>query len=461
MILNLLFFLKKRINFRNYFLLSLTALSFSSLPLCGQDNAQGLPAIPGLPASSLYRVTINDKGIPVNDEVRYDFQTAFYTLTGSASRTVQLPKDTQACQVLPLRYGLQPKIENGAITFTLSEPLRLVIKVPGKLPLALIGTSPEINPPKPTDANIVYFAPGVHNAGVIKPKSGQTIYLAPGALVKGRIEARNVQDVVIKGRGILDTSSHSIRKDKTTGILFENSAKITVEGIGIRGGSWWQTLYLRTDDVTLTDLNLFGKEVNTDGIDIDGVKRLTASQCFIRCGDDGFGWHAVDARSNGEPPTQDCTAEDCVIWNSTAGNALRIGASMETQLFEHITFRNIDVANYALVAICSDHSDWAWCKDIRFENFHIDATGPAAIEIVIAKTRYSNDNGFRDERGHYEGLHFINVTAPAGKIILKGGDENHLIDQVSFKNCFIANKPVRSVNDLITNAFVRNISFEP
>ncbi|PAW77491.1 MAG: hypothetical protein B9S32_10865 [Verrucomicrobia bacterium Tous-C9LFEB] len=446
---------------RKYFPSGIALLILVSMTALAEGGVQPLPAIPGVPTSSLYRVAINGKDVPVNDESRYDFQTAFYTLSGSAMITVRVPSEARECQVLPSRYGLQPQIENGAITFTVSEPLRLVVKVPGQQPLALIATPTEVNPPKPKDADVLYFAPGVHEAGVIQPKSGQTIYLAPGALVKGRIEAKNVQNVVVKGRGILDTSAHSIRKDKTLGILFERSSKITVEGIGVRGGSWWQSLYLLTDDVSISDMNLFGKEVNTDGIDIDGVQRLTARRCFIRCGDDGFGWHAVDARRNGEPPTQDCVAEDCVIWNTTAGNGLRVGASMETRLFERITFRNIDVLNYALVAICSDHSDWAMCKDIRFENFRIDAAGPTAIEIIIAKTRYSNDNGYREERGHYDGLYFTNVTAPNGKIILKGADANHLIDNITFKNCVIGGKPVRAMSDLVVNEFVRNVTFEP
>ena len=73
--------------------------------------------------------------------------------------------------------------------------------------LALLATPLETNVPKPGDANVMYFAPGVHEAGIIRPQSGQTVYLAPGALVKGRIEARNVKDVRITGRGVLDAGA--------------------------------------------------------------------------------------------------------------------------------------------------------------------------------------------------------------------------------------------------------------
>ena len=193
----------------------------------------------------------------------------------------------------------------------------------------------------------------------------------------------------------------------------------------------------------------------------DAAERLrdfVARDCFIRCEDDGFGWHALDAKTNGEPPTADCLAEDRVIWNTKHGNGLRVGASMETQRFENIAFRRIDVLEHANAAIRSDHSDWALCKNIRFEHF-TDESSARTVEIVIAKTRYSNDTGYRDERGRYEGLHFSHLTSPGGEIILRGFDANHRIDQVTFENCVIGGRPVASRADLVTNEFVTNVSF--
>jgi len=332
------------------------------------------------------------------------------------------------------------------------------VQAKGLPPLALFATPTEIDVPRPGDPDVLYFGPGRHDAGVIRPRSGQTIYLAAGALVKGRIEGKDVTGVRVCGRGVLDASEHSVRDDKTPGILFERSADIRVEGIGLRGGSWWQVLFLLTHDVEVSHLNILGVSVNTDGIDIDGVQNLVARNCFIRCEDDGFGWHAVDAERNGQPPTENCRAEDCVVWNTRFGNGLRIGASMETQLFRNITFRNIDVLEHAGAAIRSDHSDWALCENLRFENFVDEAPG-RVIEIVIAKTRYSNNTGYKDERGRFRGLHFKNVTSPAGDIVLTGHDATHSIDGVTFENCAIAGKPVRSRADITANEFVTNLVF--
>lgn len=425
------------------------------------EDVVPVPAIPGTRESESYRVSLNGKSVAVNDESRFDFHTAAFCMSGRVTVEVTVPDDVTDAAVRPRRHGIVPKVSGKTISFTLDKPLKLVVKIGRHPKLALLATPIEMDVPKPTDANVLYFAPGVHEPGVIKPQSGQTIYLAPGALVKGRIEARNVKNVTVKGRGVLDAHGYSVRADKTHAILFDRSSHITVEGIGVRSGTWWQTLYLLTDDVAVSHMNLLGKSVNTDGIDIDGVQRFVARDCFIRAEDDGFGWHALDARANGQPTTRNALAEDCVIWNTGAGNAIRVGASMETELFEDVTFRNIDVLQHAGAAIYSDHSDWATCRNIRFENV-INETKGKLIHVAIAKTRYSNDNGFRDVRGRYDGLHFINVRSAGGSrssIELRGHDDEHRIDNVTFTNCHVGDDLVDGMDDLIVNRFVRNVTF--
>ncbi|MCT4644148.1 MAG: glycosyl hydrolase family 28 protein, partial [Carboxylicivirga sp.] len=232
-----------------------------------------------------------------------------------------------------------------------------------------------------------------------------------------------------------------------------------VEGIGIRTGKWWQSLYLLCDSVNVNHMILMSFGQNNDGIDIDGVTNFRATNCWIGCGDDGFGWHALDAKANGEPPTQNCMAEDCLIYNEHAGNGLRVGASMETDLFKDITFRNIEIITHVNAGIRSDHSDWATFKNIRFENFYIHKPS-RPIEIRIEKTGYSNSNGYRDERGHIDGLYFDDVTSMGGRIVLEGYDENHLIKNVKFKDCYNGGEKVSDLDMIHINEFVKNISFE-
>jgi len=89
----------------------------------------------------------------------------------------------------------------------------------------------------------------------------------------------------------------------------------------------------------------------------------------------------------------------------------------------------------------------------------VDETSGPTIEIAIAKTRYSNSTGYKDERGHYDGLHFLNVTSPGGSIKLRGFDENHLINNVTFQNCKIDDNLIDSLDDITINQWVKNVSF--
>lgn len=447
--------------------MSITSLLAFSAILSATLLASAHPAIPEVPTSKIYQVRVDGAPVPVNDESDFDFHTAFFSMGQPVTVEVEFSEGSSFSSIHPLRHGIQPSIKGRTISFSLEKPLKLVIKNKGNpqaKPLALCATPLEKNVPTTGDVKTLYFGPGVHEAGVIKPVSGQTVYLAPGSLVKGRIEVRDATKVTIRGRGTLDSRGYSVREDQTQAILFERCQNVSLEGIGIRGGSWWMTLFLVTNNISATHLSLFGKTVNTDGIDIDGVKNFIARDCFIRCEDDGFGWHAVDAEANGHPPTENALAEDCVIWNTGWGNGIRVGASMETELFQNITFRNIDILEYANVAIYSDHSDWALCKNIRFENFAIETSGSKGkarvVDFHIAETKYSNTTGFRQARGHFDGLEFIKITAPAGTIHLSGHDADHRIKNVFFQDCMIGGKPIDDPGDLITNEFVSGVKFK-
>lgn len=412
--------------------------------------------------SNDFKMLVNGASVFVSKKTYFgnqEFNSAQFIVKGKTTIEISCSENIQNFNIRPYHLKIQGKVQGNKLSFTTTKPQMLFIEINNFKPLCLFQTPPERAIPNKSDANVIYFAKGIHEAGIIKPKSGQTIYLEEGALVKGRIFGENIKNVTIKGRGIIDANGYTSKKDKICAIEFKKSENIKIDGIGLRSGEWWQTLFILCKNIEVSNMNLMSFGLNNDGIDLDGVSNLKIKNCFIGCGDDGFGWHAVDAEKNGEPPTKNCIAQDCVIYNAYAGNGLRVGASMETQLFKNICFKNITVLHHMNAAIRSDHSDWATCKNIRFQNFYIEHPGNA-IEIKIEKTIYTNNTGFKDERGHFDGLYFKNITAPVGKIILEGYDENHLIENVYFKNVTLDNKKILSKNDIKTNAFVKNIHFK-
>tara|TARA_B100001971_G_scaffold215121_1_gene257878 strand:- start:19846 stop:20259 length:414 start_codon:yes stop_codon:yes gene_type:complete len=124
--------------------------------------------------------------------------------------------------------------------------------------------------------------------------------------------------------------------------------------------TWWQSLFLNTINAEVAHVNFFGVGMNTDGVDIDAVKNFLVRDSFLRVEDDGLGWHALDAEANGEMITENAVADNLVIWNTKWGNGIRVGSSMEAQLWRDITIRNVDILKRAGCGIISDFSDWAW-----------------------------------------------------------------------------------------------------
>ncbi len=408
--------------------------------------------------SDAFKVKVNGQPVFTAKEHCFGdsiFHTAQFTVENETEIVIEAAEPISKFEIRPFSKNIKGTVSGKKLTFSVNKPEMLMVTINQFKPLCLFQTPPETDIPDLNDQNVLYFKKGVHEVGEIKPQTGQTIYLEQGAVVKGRIYGEGVQHVTIRGRGILDARGFTDKPKKICGLEFRNSSNIKIEGIGLRSGEWWQSLFVLCNDVEVEYMNLMSFGLNNDGIDIDGVTNFRASNCFIGCGDDGFGWHAVDAIRNGEPPTENCIGEDCVIYNAHAGNGLRVGASMETKLFKDIIFRNIDVLEHINAGIRSDHSDWATCENIVFENFHVETRGKinSFIDVRIEKTRYSNDNGYRDERGNINGLKFINVTSPGGQILLGGASPDYAIRNVEFKSCMLGEKPLRPEN-MTKNEFV-------
>lgn len=421
-----------------------------------------LPLCPGDEVSDSYALTVDGVRVPVGS-AQFNGGKTFHVATFESDATVEArvtirSKAGDFVSLRPRRRQQDLRIKNGVATFHIRQGEKLVLETRGAPPLFLFGIPEEKDRPKEDDDGVVYFGPGEHDAGAIRLHSGETLYLAAGARVKGRVYAFEADDVTIRGRGVLDAQGFTDRDKKIHGVLFERCHNVAMEGIQIRTGDWWQVLLLLTDNVNVDHVHTLSFGRNNDGIDTDGVTNLDVRNSFIGCGDDGFGIHAVDAVSFGEPPTRNCHAEHCVIWNEFAGNGLRIGASTETGEISDIGFHDIDVLHCMNNAIMIDHSDWATLRKIVFDDFANDTSKPLA-NIAITKTHYSNDTGYRNERGRIEGLVFRNCYSAGGTVILRGFDEDHDVRGVRVIDCRIKDRLIHSKDQLSLGKAVNDVRF--
>ncbi|OHB68417.1 MAG: hypothetical protein A2Y77_15185 [Planctomycetes bacterium RBG_13_62_9] len=177
---------------------------------------------PSVEQSGLYQVSV------IQDGVRYESFTyqiraqkteswrhnvcSFTTFSFSGSVVVEVKKldgaTIQFCRVYPSSYAITPEIvSSNTVRTTLREPMKKMAVIFDNdwttHPLLVFADAPETDVPNAGDAKVIYFGPGVHNAGMIRPAAGQTVYLAGGAYVKGAIDARNQPNVMIRGRGVL------------------------------------------------------------------------------------------------------------------------------------------------------------------------------------------------------------------------------------------------------------------
>lgn len=429
---------------------------------CAWGQALALPICPGDSVSKLYALSVDGQDVPVGTSKfngKKEFHIAAFEIDATTGVRLRVPAGAEkALRVRPSRLQRQIHMAEGIVQFAVEPGEKLVVEAGPQPPLFLFALPLESKKPPANGAGIVYFGPGEHTAGEIELKSGQTLYLAAGARVRGRVRAFEARDITIRGRGVLDARDYTDFAAQTHGILIERCQNISIEGIQLRTGDWWQILLLLSNDVRIDHLHTLSFGRNNDGVDTDGVGNLHVRDSFIGCGDDGFGIHAVDAVVHGEPATHDCLIERCVIWNEFAGNGLRVGASTETEELHDITFRSIDVLHCINNAIMIDHSDWAHLRNIAFENFHNDTPKPLA-KIVVDKTGYSNKIGFRDKRGRISGLRFRDATSALGGISIRGYDNQHRIQGVDFFNCRIGDRLVRRSQDLSIGDHVSDVQF--
>ncbi|MGE9267719.1 MAG: hypothetical protein ACQKBY_06450 [Verrucomicrobiales bacterium] len=428
------------------------------------DLVRVLPLTPGDGASTSFEVKVNGKPLPVaygSFHGGMRLHHGAFEMDGEVEIEVKaLVKEPKSFRVRPSRHGIQPEVKDHSIRFRITEPLKLVVEAEGIRPLFLFALPREEEVPAADAPKLHFFGPGEHEVGELRVKSGETVYLAAGARVKGRLYALEAEGVTVRGRGVWDARGFTSKEKKLHGMLFERCRDVRIEGIQLRTGPWWQCHLHLTDKVRIDHFHTMSFGLNNDGVDIDGVTDLEVRNSFIGCGDDGFGWHGIDAVANGEPATRDCLAERCVIWNEHAGNGLRLGASLESKVFENIVFRDIDVLHVRSggVAIMSDLSDWAHVRNVLFERFYNESE-EALMDLSNKKNRYTNDTGYRDERGLISDLYFKEVTSINPGVILKGADAEHPIRDLYFVDCELGGKKLSSAEGFVMNEFVAGLHF--
>lgn len=398
---------------------------------------------------------------------------AYFDMNGSVEVRVECRKGpVHQVIIRPLSKQIPFELEGTAITFHLNEPCKLSIEVNGDRfgNLHLFANPPEENPPKPDDLNVlflkpaihrmedilrlanhplpgvaelevIYFGPGMHylEETIFRIPSGKTVYIAGGAIVVGSLVCDNVQDVTIRGRGMLYLSDfHRFSAFRGVRIIYSNH--ITVEGIVLLDPPHYSIYIGKSEHIRIRNFKSFSTRGWSDGIDMMSSSHIEIEDVFLRTSDDCIAIYGSRWDYRGD---SSCVrVRDSVLWADVA-HALNIGGHGDYEtgdLIQDIEFCNIDILehhepqpNYwgAMNINCGDKNTVrnVTYDDIRVEDFEL---GQLVDIRVVWNEKYNPVPGNR-----IENIQFRNVTyngKSENKNRIYGFDRERTVEGVIFTN---------------------------
>jgi hypothetical protein len=404
-----------------------------------------------------------------NSHLFYDTAAfAYFDLkNGKVTVAVTVGQSIASAKILPVSYNITPNIKGNTLSFEIDRAQHLTVEINGEHVRSLhIFVNPEErNAPAPTDPNVIYFAPGVHNLSKsVEVGDNQTVYIAGGAVVRCFDDSTDMRasfilkgkNIVFRGRGIIDQENvHRMKARQMVSLVGED---IKMEGVILRNASVWTVTLSKADKVHIDNIKLLGHRANSDGIDICDSWDVLVDNCFIRTLDDLIVIKTYDR----EQGSGRIIARKCVLWNEGA-HALRIGAEIK-QTVDDVLFTDCD--------IIGDHCrEWSLrvyqcdkgiVKNIRFENLRIEESVKFA-SVWINQASWSTDA----ERGHIENVVFKDITVSNHRpfplrqeIELLGFDKDHVVKDVLIQNVVIKGKKV-TIDDVSKNWYVSGVKVLP
>ncbi len=376
--------------------------------------------------------------------------------------TVKNEETIESAVIRPLVYDIEPTISGNTISFTLDYPANYVIEYDGKTEKAINLFTNQIEVDKPVPDNIpenmVYIGPGVYKADAIPVKSNQTIYIAGGAVVFGQIRAENVENVTIKGRGIIsgDVYSRTRAADFTIPIEFRHSKNIQIKDISFLNPAGWTISAYFVDNLEIDNIRIITARANGDGISIQSCKNVLVKNSFVRSWDDG-----LVVKNYDRGISENIIFDNIVLWNDLA-QSMEIGYETNGDIMKDITFKNITVLhNFHKPVISIHNADDADISNILYKNITIedarmvgDNKGTNYDDFfvdfqILYNQEWSSSGG---ERGTINNVTIDNVLIIDGKDDLisriAGYDKDHRITDVNIKNVSYKGKKVNTAEDL-------------
>ena len=168
----------------------------------------------------------------------------------------------------------------------------------------------------------------------------------------------------------VDTRALRVRDPKVSLVYISGCRNVALRDIRIENSPNWSCHLQWSQDVTISGVHISSsleRGVNSDGLDLDGCKRVLVTDCIIRTGDDAICLKTT--RQGGRSETcEDISVSNCTLSSSSC--ALKIGTETYADL-RRILFTNCTISdtNRGLGIIVRDG---AVVSDVVFSNIALD-----------------------------------------------------------------------------------------
>ena len=318
----------------------------------------------------------------------------------------------------------------------------------------------------------VVVPPGEYQVGSLRLRSKVELRLEEGAVLSGGtrstdyfsipdevcpirpegsgrvlLYAWDERDIAVTGKGVIDCHGpaffgRSVRKrrshwskpacERPRIVQFVRCRGVRMEGVTLRDSPNWTVYLRRCEDISIDGLRVVADQriINSDGIHLDGCRRVRITRSFLRTGDDCIVARAIRAVGNDEPIVcEDIEVTDCEL-DSTC-QCIRLGCPSDD------TVRNVIVRNVKLRGR----------NGIRCEN--------------PARYLHPGDEGYLDIRN----CTFENVTGELSGVVIQisvdPGIKLRAVKDIAFRNIGVRSR-MREPLSFVGNVHTRfeNVTFE-
>jgi hypothetical protein len=369
-----------------------------------------------------------------------------------------------SAEVRTLNQTISPTISGSTMTFTLSGPMKVSAVVNGNINknLMIFANPLEVNPPSPTDPDVIYLGPGLYTQDYTVP-SGKTLYIAGGAVVKGGVILDNATNAKVIGRGVLD-------HPRGKGVSADYTNQITIDGIivndygsGDQGGC--AIALGNATNVQINNFKAFSVNKWGDGIDTFAASNITINDVYIRSHDDSVAIY--NARSNGGRiwygNTNNITVTNSILQPDLA-RPINIGTHGFTwapgggHAIENLTFSNLDFWLYNSAAqLQFISSDGNLIQNVNFTDIRIDDhVDNHFIYMKVKSWDYGLGRGINNV--YFKNVSYTGTNTAANT--LEGYDSTRMIQNVTFENLKVNGTVVTNATEgnFSTNSYVNNLN---